>query len=79
MQWEVEKLANGHYHLKNRGAIVGGANGHLFAFLVSDQATTATVEWIRQADVRRATEGDAYMFVLRSQLPFSPPSVVPLR
>ena len=72
MQWEVEKLANGHYRLKNRGAIVGGANGHLFAFLVPDQAVTATTEWIFQADERRAQEGDAYVCVLRSELQ-SPP------
>ncbi|KAM5542222.1 hypothetical protein V8D89_004095 [Ganoderma adspersum] len=59
--WDVEKLANGNYSLKNRGAIVGGANGHLFAFLIEDQAATATTEWIFRADERRAREGDAYV------------------
>ena len=65
MQWHVEKLSNGHYSLKNRGAIVGGTNGHLFAFLIEDQAVTATTEWIFQADERRASEGDGFMCVLQ--------------
>ena len=68
MQWDVEKLANGYYCLKNGGAIVGGANGRLFAFLIPDQATTATTEWIFRADERRASEGDAYVCVLPSRL-----------
>ena len=65
MQWDVEKLANGYYCLKNGGAIVGGANGRLFAFLIPDEALTATTEWTFQRDVLN-TNGDACVYVLCS-------------
>ena len=59
-QWDVEKLDNGNYNLKNRGAIVGGIVGLLFAFLLPNQASLATTEWTLERDVRNASE-HAYM------------------
>ncbi|KAM5542125.1 hypothetical protein V8D89_004208 [Ganoderma adspersum] len=48
--WTVERLDNGNYKLQNRGAIVGGALGHLFAFLIPEEAAAATTEWTFKRD-----------------------------
>ena len=66
MQWHVEKLDNGNYHLKNRGAIVGSADGLLYAFLIEDQATST--EWSFTFDLARAEDGDVFVYVLNPPL-----------
>nr|VWO99539.1 Regulator Ustilago maydis 1 protein [Ganoderma boninense] len=58
-QWDVEKLDNGNYKLRNRGAIVGGTVGHLFAFLMEDGAATVTTEWTIRSDTARTQDGAA--------------------
>ncbi|PIL29908.1 hypothetical protein GSI_07818 [Ganoderma sinense ZZ0214-1] len=61
--WDVEKLPNGNYTLKNRGAIVGGTAGAgVFAYLIPDQATgPVTTEWKFIFDERRANEGTPFL------------------
>ncbi|PIL29901.1 hypothetical protein GSI_07811 [Ganoderma sinense ZZ0214-1] len=61
--WDVEKLANGNYTLKNGGAIVGGTAGDgVFAYVIPDQTTgTVTTEWKFIFDDRRANEGTAFV------------------
>ncbi|PIL29909.1 hypothetical protein GSI_07819 [Ganoderma sinense ZZ0214-1] len=59
--WEVEKLANGSYRMKNRGATVGrGHAGFLVAFLVDEEAENAPTEWNLRFDVARAKDGDVF-------------------
>ena len=67
MQWDVEKLANGNYIVKNGGDIVGGIDRKLFAILIPEHVTPEATEWTFRLDETRVKDGDAYMWVLHSQ------------
>ena len=73
-QWDVEKLDNGHYKLKNGGDIVGGIAMHLFAFPVPDP--TATTEWIFGLTLNYIDQEGYYAYALRPRLDSESP---PLR
>ena len=67
VQWDVEKLANGNYRVKNGGDIVGGIDRKLFAILIPEHVTPEATEWNFRLDETRVKDGDAYMCVLHSQ------------
>ena len=61
VQWDVEKLANGNYIVKNGGDIVGGIDRKLFAILIPEHVTPEATEWTFRLDETRMKDGDAYM------------------
>ena len=63
----MEKLANGNYRVKNGGDIVGGIDRKLFAILIPEHVKPEATEWTFRLDETRVKDGDAYMWVLRSQ------------
>ena len=67
VQWDVEKLPNGNYRVKNGGDIVGGVDRKLFAILKPEDVTAEATEWTFRLDETRVKDGDAYMWVLHSQ------------
>ncbi|KAE9391951.1 hypothetical protein BT96DRAFT_924990 [Gymnopus androsaceus JB14] len=42
--WEIVSVGNGTYQLKNKGAVVGVQNGLLYAYLITEQASSQA--WI---------------------------------
>ena len=64
LQWTVETLENGNYKLQNRGALVGGAFGHLFAFPAPELAGGATTQWTFKRDELNK-DPNAFMYVSR--------------